>query len=133
METPRHGFCHGADMDPERVRQRWPGARFVARARIVTGGVGDLGDEAAAGDEVGLDRAWGILLAVAADEDMAGGEPVRVRTDDGRSFGATVLTTGDDLADPVETIRWARYWELSPAYVVALATAHGQPGVIEEG
>jgi len=54
-------------------------------------------------------------------------------TDDGRTVAASVLTTPADLADPVETIRWARYWELDPAYVGALAAANGQPGPADEG
>ena len=125
-KTTDHGFCHGADMDPVQIRRRWPGARFVARAQI-RGGAGD------SPDATGPERPWGVLLALPGVGETVAGQEARVRTDEGREVAAMVLTTPDDLTDPVETIRWARYWELSPTYVTGLAAASGQPVLIEEG
>ena len=92
-------FICGADMDPTAIRAAWPGARFVARAR--------------------LGERWGILLsAPLTDADRA--RPEReVITDDGRA----VLAHADETpaGDDAGILAAARYWELPPAYVRTLA------------
>lgn len=98
-------FLHGADMTPGAIRRAWPGARFVARARM-------------AAPPGGADT-WGILIAV---PDAAGtGAPVTATTDDGRSITAHPALQEARTADPAADVAAARYWELPPAYVARLA------------
>ena len=102
----RYLFLCGADMEPTLARTTYPGARFVARAKLSAGG-------GTAADEV-----WGILLRVpvlpatdAADEERD------VVTDDGRRFQAVAVGGGRPTGDPAAVLAAARYWELPPAYV----------------
>jgi len=104
-------------MDPTAVLAAYPGARFVARARVNTDGA--ILAPAFAGRLAG--EVWGILVAVpeATTEDA---ETREVVTDDGRRFRAALegpLVAGE----PAEALAAARYWELPPAYVVRLSEA----------
>ena len=107
-------FLYGADMAPELVHAAWPAARFIARARV---NAGELPKSAQLRADI-LDI-WGILVAV-PDLDRAG-PAITATTDDGRSIPATPVTQPDATAEPAATVAAARYWELPPAYVSALA------------
>lgn len=107
-------FLHGADMEPESVRATLPAAQFIARARVsathLSGSIPPGAD---------LAEVWGILISV--PEDALPGATIAATTDDGRSFTAAPVTPPDAIADPEATVSAARYWELPPAYVAALA------------
>lgn len=105
-------FLSGAGMEPGEVLARFPGARFVARARLAEG----------AGDEV-----WGIVIRLAEGQPAAGGGETRpVVTDDGRRFVAATEGDGRPTGEPAAVLAAARYWELPPAYVRRLAGAAGE-------
>ena len=105
-------FC-GADMDPTAVRGAYPGARFVARARVA--------DERDASDP---DNVWGILIRVPAGAWAEEGDPVgAVVTDDGRPFRAGLVGGGRPAGEPAAILAQARYWDLPPAYVERLRGA----------
>ncbi len=100
-------FLSGAAMDPTRIRQRQPEARFVARARLQT----------ADGDA----PVWGILLRLPADATPApAAAKGQIVTDDGRAFAAVIASDPPQPGDAA-ALAAARYWELPPAYVRQLA------------
>lgn len=111
-------FLSGAEMQPERVREVWPEARFLARARLEPRPLGAVA--APIGTEY---ERWGILIEAPGTE--AAGESRATRTDDGRLFVAVALPPDD--ADPVAVLAAARYWELPPAYVRHLARLAAMP------
>lgn len=111
------GFRCGADMDPTRVRQATPDARFVARGRLIEG-TAPL--EVVGPPESERVAVWGILLSIPASPNDPPPDGV-VITDDGRRFEVRVLTAAGDVADHGETAAAARYWELPPDYVRQLA------------
>lgn len=100
-------FLSGAEMAPSAVLAAYPGARFVARARLATG---------ASGNEV-----WGIVIRLASPED-SGDELREVTTDDGRVLLAAVAGDGRPTGDAAAVLAGAKYWELPPAYVKRLPT-----------
>jgi len=106
-------FLCGADMDPSRIRARFPDARFVDVARHAgpLPGLSALDDVAGDGGEV-----WGVLV----DMDVTGvdGAPVEVAVTlpDGEQALATLATRPDDVADAAAVEAAVRYWELPPAY-----------------
>ncbi|MGH2535458.1 MAG: hypothetical protein ACRDJW_24625 [Thermomicrobiales bacterium] len=113
-------FLSGAEMHPTGVLAAYPGARFVARARLAAPAV-DLAPPFA--DHIaddGTAEVWGILLRW--PDGTADGAPGEVVTDDGRTFQA--LTTSGLLGgDPQAVLAQARYWELPPPYVARLRDA----------
>lgn len=117
-------FLSGAEMDPTAVRAVYPGARFVARARVNANGLAVAPAFAAhLGAEV-----WGILVIVPRLS-KAGDEAREVVTDDGRTFSATVATAELVGGEPMEALAAARYWELPPPYVARLRAAVEALGV----
>ena len=107
-------FLHGADMAPESVQATWPAARFIARARVSAGHTPGAIQPGADVPDV-----WGILISV---PNLDGADvAITATTDDGRTFTAAPLTQPDAIADLAATVAAARYWELPPAYVSALA------------
>jgi hypothetical protein len=121
-EQATHLFLSGADMDPTAIRNAYPGARFVARSRLVAAGdalppaYGDLD-----GSEI-----WGILLT-APFQPVTGA--VDVVTDDGRQFQAQLGFGGLLCGSPDDVLAAARYWELPPAYITRLRAAVQALGV----
>lgn len=115
-------FLCGADMEPTAIRQRYPGARFVARARWEPDNWPSWYPVATAKPA----EIWGILLDHAT---RRAGRPVTVETDDGRSITANVATDAATVGDLAEVLANARYWELIPAFVRQLQSATGQPMV----
>lgn len=113
-----HGFRCGADMEPTRIRERTPDARFVARARLTRGA--DPFKATRAKECTGEPAVWGILLSHPASSDDPPPDGTVV-TDDGRTFDVRLLTESADVADHAETVAAARYWELPPEYVQQLA------------
>ncbi len=113
-------FLHGADMAPESVRATWQAARFIARGRV---SAADLPGSIPPGAD--LADVWGILFSV-PDGDGLGAE-ITATTDDGRSVRAAPATKPEAIADPAATVAEARYWELPPAYVSALAAGVPTP------
>lgn len=110
-------FVSGAGMAPSLVRARFPGGRFVARARL-----DDAGD-------AGEDPVWGLLIRLAAAGNRAAADATRpVVTDDGRRFVAAVADGGRPDGEPAAILTAAQYWELSPAYVRRLAAAAENAG-----
>ncbi|MCC6313700.1 MAG: hypothetical protein IT337_06780 [Thermomicrobiales bacterium] len=100
--TVAYRFLSGANMDPTAARAAYPGSRFVARA---------VSGEGAA-------RVWGILLAIdPAQVDPA--LPECAVTADGRVYAA--FADDAPTGDPRAVLAAARYWELPPDYVRALA------------
>ena len=111
-------FLSGAEMEPERVRSDWPGARFVARGRLQPRPVG-----AAAPPRGTRYETWGILIET--PDGAADGEGRAAVADDGRVFSAVVHAP--DVGDPAAVLAAARYWELPPAYVRRLARLASAP------
>jgi len=96
-------------MAPGAVLAAYPGANFVARARLTD-----------AADEV-----WGILVRVQVATAAADGPACAVETDDGRRFAALAPGDGRPAGDPAAVLAEARYWELPPSYVAGLVpTGH---------
>ncbi|HEV2529620.1 MAG TPA: hypothetical protein VGT61_14320 [Thermomicrobiales bacterium] len=122
-------FRYGTDMSPEAIIAETPGARFVARARLVAdwattspacAELADAGPAVSADAEQGSDdEVWGILLI--QPESTTSTCAADVITDAGYRTHATVLTGEDALSDREGLITQARYWELSPAYIRRLS------------
>lgn len=115
----RHRFLCGADMDPTAVRAAYPGARFVARARLAT---------EPGGDDPAPEEIWGILLRLPPgdDPDQAAAEERGVVADDGRRLRAVAVGGGQSAGDPAAVLAAARFWELPPAYIRRLVGS--EPG-----
>jgi hypothetical protein len=111
-------FLSGAEMQPERVRDAWPEARFVARGRLEPRPLGAVAPPAGARYE-----AWGIVIETPGEP--ATGDARSAVTDDGRIFAVTIYPADD--ADPAAVLAAARYWELPPPYVRRLAIAANAP------
>jgi hypothetical protein len=111
-------FLSGAEMQPERVRQIWPRARFVARAHLTPRPLGAVMPPRGAQYET-----WGIVLTVPAG--AATGAERTAETDDG--LRVAVVAPPPDDADPAAVLAAARYWELPPPYVRRLARAASAP------
>src|SRR5215211_6706831 len=105
-------------MQPERVRDAWSEARFVARARLQPRPLGAVAPPAGTHFET-----WGIVIETS--DAPATGAARSVVTDDSRMFAVTVPPPDD--ADPSAILAAARYWELPPAYVRRLAHAANAP------
>jgi hypothetical protein len=114
----------GEAMWPDRVKARWPGSQFVARARF------DAGDAPRPTAFGALDTPaiWGVLIAL-PDGASANGVPVETTTDLGESvtayFDPEELLAGD--AEGV--VAAAKYWELPWRYVGALRDALAVTGI----
>jgi hypothetical protein len=111
-------FLSGAEMQPERVRDAWPEARFVARGRLEPRPLGAVAPPAGTRYE-----AWGIVIET--PDEPATGDARSAVTDDGRVFAVTIYPADD--ADPEAVLAAARYWELPPPYVRQLALAANAP------
>jgi hypothetical protein len=111
-------FLSGAEMQPERVRDAWPEARFVARGRLEPRPLGAVAPPAGSRYEV-----WGIIIET--PDEPATGEARSAVTDDGRVFAVTTYSADD--ADPAAVLAAARYWELPSPYVRRLAIAANAP------
>lgn len=105
-------FLTGADMEPGAVLARFPGARFVARARL-DGKDGEI---------------WGIVVRLPVGAEVDRGVSRAVVADDGRRFEAAIEHGGRPVGEPAAVVAAARYWELPPAYVRRLAAASGETG-----
>lgn len=113
-------FVSGAGMAPGLVRARFPGARFVARARL---------DDADEPGQASKDAVWGLLIRLGSGEARSAADATRpVVTDDGRRFVAAVADGGRPDGEPAAILAAAQYWELSPAYVRRLAAAAENAG-----
>ena len=97
-------FLSGAEMAPRDILAMFPGARFVARARLTVGSSGDI---------------WGIVIRLASP-DVSGDAVREVTTDDGRVLPAAVTGDGRPTGEAVAVLAAAKYWELPPAYVRGL-------------
>lgn len=117
-------FLYGADMQPDAVRTAWVGGRFIARARL---SAEEVPRTAAPGPDVA--EIWGILVEVprvdGASSDRL--DTITATTDDGRTLTAVAATPAGALTDPAAWVAAARYWELPPAFVAALAAAISAP------
>ncbi len=117
-----HLFFSGADMDPAAIRSAYPGARFVARSRLITA---DVTFPSAFASLQGTDI-WGILVAVPS---QPAGSLVDVTTDDGRQFQAYLGSRGLLCGAPEAVLAAARYWELPPPYIGRLRSVVQQLGI----
>ena len=102
-------FLCGADMQPSRIRARWPEARFVAMARadgVIAAGLG-LGWYGLGPD------VWGILVET-GEEQRGTMLPLRLAD----STSVTAMTDGDPagFGSVAEALAQARYWELPTDY-----------------
>jgi fermentation-respiration switch protein FrsA (DUF1100 family) len=114
-------FLSGAEMDPSAVLAAYPGARFIARARV-RAQQHEIATPFAHGlVEDGTGVVWGILIERSGEQ---GGETRQAITDEGREIDAVV---GGQLASggPDAVLAAAKYWELPPAYVGRLREAIG--------
>jgi len=121
-------FFSGPDMDPAAIRSAYPGARFVARSRLITA---DVALPPAYAGLRGTDI-WGILVAIPS---QPAGSVVDVMTDDGRRFQAHLGSEGVLGGAPEAVLAAARYWELPPPYIGrlrSLVQALGIPADEEE-
>lgn len=106
-------FRYGRDMAPEAIAAETPGARFVARARLVDGVASGIAAPAGVAGSV-----WGILLI--QPEQPTRQADADVITDEGRVTHATILTDAAALEDIGAVVTQARYWELAPSYIDGL-------------
>ncbi|CAA9560446.1 MAG: hypothetical protein AVDCRST_MAG33-1630 [uncultured Thermomicrobiales bacterium] len=106
-------FRYGRDMAPEAIAAETPGARFVARARLLDGEATGIAGPAGPSGEV-----WGILL-IQPEAPVRQGD-ADVITDEGRVTHATILTDAGALEDLGAVVTQARYWELAPSYIEVL-------------
>jgi hypothetical protein len=113
-----HLFLSGAEMQPERVRDAWPQATFVARGRLQPRPRGAVMPPAGARYET-----LGIIIET--PDAPATGDLRGAVADDGRVFAVTAPPPDD--ADPAAVLAAARYWELPPPYVRRLAIAANAP------
>ena len=119
VQTETLVFRYGRDMAPDAIAAETPGARFVARARLVAGTASGVdGVDGVAGADGANGAVWGILLI--QPEPPATHGAADVVTDDGRVTHATVLTGAEALDDLGAVARQARYWELAPWYIDGL-------------
>lgn len=102
-------FLCGADMQPSRIRARWPEARFVAMARadgVIAAGLGlgwyELGPEV-----------WGIIVEAGEPQE---GTMLPVWLRDGSAVTAMVVGDRAEFGTVGEALAQARYWELPAAY-----------------
>lgn len=116
VQTETLVFRYGRDMAPEAIAAATPGARFIARARLVDGTASGLHDVARPAGASGA--VWGILLI--QPEPPGTRSAADVITDDGRVTHATVLTGSEALDDIGAVVTQARYWELAPSYIDGL-------------
>ena len=101
-------FLSGAAMQPEAVLAAYPGAQFVARARLE-------------GRDTGEGDTWGIVIRTEASP-AAGDELHDVTTDDGRTLAARISDGGRPTGDPAAILAAAKYRELPPAYVQRMSS-----------
>lgn len=125
-------FLFGADMNPTTARSMYPGARFVARARI-PGGPSEYPwfpacDPANWPEGATSLDVWGILLQLPEGTSPPIAPLRQVVTDDGRSVDAFVGTDGATVGDAAAVLAAARYWELPPPYVRRLQATIAPPG-----
>ena len=113
VATERLVFRYGRDMAPETIAAETPGARFVARARLVEDRTPGIAVPAGVSGAV-----WGILLI--QPEPPGRQVDADVVTDEGRVTHATILTDADALEDIEAVVTQARYWELAPTYIAGL-------------
>lgn len=111
-------FLCGADMQPSRIRARWPEARFVALAKadgVIAMGLGlgwyGLGPEV-----------WGILVETGEPQV---GTMLPLSLADGTSVTAMVSGDPSAFGTVAEALAQARYWELPAAYRDQLETVAG--------
>lgn len=107
----------GADMDPERIRQRpdTAGGRFVGIGAVEASHVAQLGLPLPDVAEV-----WGVVIRLAPGKTLEGQRvPVSMRT--GEQIEAVILTEATDLDDREAVLAEAHYWELPVAYRNVLA------------
>jgi hypothetical protein len=124
--TPTLIFIASAEMWPRQINATWPGARFIARARVPA-----AGSPVASYFAPHLDsEVWGVLLSI--PDEIGPSRPMLVTTDDGREMTATIA--GGELldGDPEELLAAARYWELPPPFVRRLRDALAAGGVTIE-
>jgi hypothetical protein len=110
-------------MSPQAIRAEYPGAQFIARARI-TAPEAELSDTFA---RVLVDRGeaatvWGI--AVQVPDDLPG-DPRAIATDEGKELEAVLAEPMLLEGDPEAVLNAALYWELPPAYTALLREAAG--------
>jgi hypothetical protein len=119
-------FLSQADMWPSEINARFPGARFVARARVPASDVA----VAAYFSVAAADDIWGVLIS--AGDGFLPDRTVTVTTDDGRKFAAGLA--GETLleGDPQGVLSVARYWELPPRFIAQLKSALQAGGVAIE-
>jgi hypothetical protein len=117
-------FLTGEAMWPDRVNRRWPGAQFVARARIERNDV----LLPAAFAILAAPAIWGVLIALPVGT-PGDGSAVIATTDLGDVFGAWFESTELLEGDPESVVAAARYWELPWRYVGALRDALGAQGI----
>lgn len=113
----------GEAMWPDRVNARWPGAKFVARARFDRGGA----TLPAAFETLDAPATWGVLISL--PDQSATGAPLSVTTDLGETFTASLDPTELLAGNPEGVVAAARYWELPWRYVAALRAAVASAGV----
>jgi len=102
-------FLWGADMNPIRIRERWPEGRFAGIARaagLLTRTAGLTPD--AFGREI-----WGIVIETGAEQR---GTPLPLTWRDGASATAMLAGNPGDLGAPADILVEAHYWELPQAY-----------------
>lgn len=110
-------FLSGAEMEPTAVRTTYPGARFVARARIAAGATA-----IAPAFATHLDgEVWGVLIQTPTTTPVSSNR--EATADDGRTFAAVLPTEPLVGGDPDQALAAARYWELPPSYVARLKSA----------
>lgn len=116
-------FLSGGGMQPSAILATWPGARFIARARISAerSEINPLFAGSLAGVDGGA-TVWGLAVET---QDQVEGEIRRGVTDDGRPIDLVLaelpLAAGE--AEPV--VSAALYWELTPSYTSLLRQAAG--------
>ena len=116
-------FYSGAGMGPQAIRAEYPGAQFIARARIVAPEA-DIADTFARTlvDRGEAATVWGIAVQVPDDVE---GDRRTITTDEGKELEAVLAEPMLAQGPAEDVLNAALYWELPPAYTTLLREAAG--------
>ena len=124
-------FLSGVDMQPSAIRDSWPAARFLARARIEVdrAEISPFFASACSADG-GKVTIWGLAVEC---PDVVDGVRRGGRTDAGEAVTLTLIELPLLAGDPEAVLAAALYWELPPAYTAQLREAAGVAAPEAEG
>jgi hypothetical protein len=124
-------FYSGAEMLPQTIRAAYPGARFIARARLIAPET-EIAETFARAlvDRGETAIVWGIAVRV---PDTVSGTARTATTDEGQELDVVLPGSQVVTGNPEAVLNAALYWELPPAYTGVLRGAAGVAPPAPEG